>query len=194
MYFLHEWLINHALDVYKSKKFDTAGEGDWFFNTFGPGNTVEHKDRPFERFSDYEMLLAKLNDTDHNKFRLMHKGTPYYFLAWTAFDLHNFEKALFYMDAAISEDIRKDEQNWLDSPATQVLVLNKKVSQVAQRTVNHITEVLENELDRFNKISTTNNISLNDFLNQFVCVLLSNKANLYCTPFVKKDLSWNYDS
>lgn len=37
----------------------------------------------------------------------LHKGTPFYWLAWTAFVFHDYETAAFYIDAAVSEDLRR---------------------------------------------------------------------------------------
>jgi hypothetical protein len=33
--------------------------------------------------------------TDVDKYRKMHKGTPFGFLSWLAFDMRNYEKAMF---------------------------------------------------------------------------------------------------
>lgn len=54
----------------------------------------------------------------------MHKGTPYYFLAWTAFDIRDYERAVYYLDAALAEDIRLwPEEQWPNTPIGMVLTL-----------------------------------------------------------------------
>jgi hypothetical protein len=67
MYFYHEGLVNYALDVFRTSEFGTAQEGNRFFEVFAPGNTTSQADRPFERFSDYEELLVRLMEADHDK-------------------------------------------------------------------------------------------------------------------------------
>jgi hypothetical protein len=62
MYFYHDNLLNHALSIYSQFDFNDPAEGDRFFNTFSPGNTIYIKDRPYERFSDYEELLNHLRE------------------------------------------------------------------------------------------------------------------------------------
>lgn len=148
-------------------------DGDRFFEAFCPGNTIDIADRPFERFEDYEMLLQIIKMDDVTKYELIHKGTPFYFLAWTAFDLKNYEKAVFYMDAAISEDMRKDLVNWLNNPASQFLTLNHQGNQSAVRITKVLNDKVEQEIKRFNLISS-NHLNKNDFVEKFVKSLVGN--------------------
>ena len=90
MYFVSRSLLNHAVAVFQKLEINGPQDGDWFFETFGPGNVLYFTDRPYERFCDYEELLLALQENDPNKYRLIHKGTPFYYLSWTAFDLRNF--------------------------------------------------------------------------------------------------------
>jgi hypothetical protein len=57
-----------------------------------------------------------LREADAVKYRQIHKGIPFYFMSWLAFDLRNYEKALFYIDAGISEDVRKNPKGWQENP------------------------------------------------------------------------------
>ena len=156
MYFFHEGLVSHALEVFKATEFNTPGEGDRFFGTFGPGNLINVRDRPFERFSDYVELLDRLMQTDPVKYRRMHKGTPFGFLSWLAFDLRNYEKGLFYLDAAVSEDVRhaNPPDSWINNPGARVLTLDADPSNNwFRRTVDEVKRLLEHEFQRFNGIS-----------------------------------------
>lgn len=152
-------------------------DGDRFFEAYGPGNTIDIADRPFERFEDYEMLLGILKNDDPNKYDEIHKGTPFYFLAWTAFDLRNYEKAVFYMDSAILEDMRKDPYGWLNNPASQFLTINHSDNQAAVRIIRQLKEKIENEISRFNTISGKPKINTNDFVDKFVKNLVKQKEN-----------------
>ena len=141
------------------QKFDqlpqhpSSQQADTFFGTIGPGNIEERIDRPYERFHDYEMLLLKLQKHDPEKYKLIHKGTPFYFLAWTAFDMRNYEEALFYMDSAISEDKRKSPETWLEQQqAGRFLLLEAPEDQVAGRIASYLNEQFKDQIARFNKI------------------------------------------
>lgn len=173
MYFLTPSLLQHAIQVFRDLDLKGPADGDRFFETFGPGNLVLFADRPFERFHDYEALLAALQAEDPAKYEVIHKGTPYYFLAWTAFELRNHEKALFYMDAAVAEDIRKDPARWLEQPAAAFLTLQAPRAQVAARVAAEIQNSLDAQLDRFNAISGLAPLDRDAFVEEFVKPLLN---------------------
>lgn len=146
------------------------GDGDRFFEAYAPGNTIQVIEKPYERFEDYELLLSILNEDDQQKFLRIHKGTPYYFMGWLAFDLKNYERAVFYMDAAIAEDIRKDPVGWQNNPGNLFLTLSDN-SQVAERVTKHLREIVDKELLRFNAISNLSQVSLDNFIEKFIHVL-----------------------
>jgi hypothetical protein len=156
MYFFHEGLVSHIIETFKATDFKTAHQGDVFFGTFAPGNTVQAAERPFERFSDYEELLNRLMQADQVKYRRIHKGTPFGFMSWLAFDLGNYERGLFYLDAAISEDVRNavPSDTWINNPGARVLILDPDPANAwFKRTVDDVQRLLERELMRFNLIS-----------------------------------------
>jgi hypothetical protein len=159
MYFFHERLVQDALEHFKAGKFEDPQDGDDFFGTFAPGNTMDFPDRPYERFSDYEDLLIRLMKTDTEKYRTMHKGTPFGFLSWLAFDMRNYEKAMFYMDTGIAEDVRKhkDTSNatgWLGNPGPRFLMLDvDRGHRWFARTEDEVKKLLEQQRNRFNRVS-----------------------------------------
>ena len=61
MHFLTNPLVNLALQHFDHLDSDEPQNGDWFFETFGPGNLLNATDRPHERFQDYEQLLSLLH-------------------------------------------------------------------------------------------------------------------------------------
>jgi len=156
MYFFHELLINYALQVFKGTEFKTVQEEDQFFSVFAPGNMINSADRPFERFSDYEELMNRLLQADPAKYRRVHKGTPFGFMSWLAFDLENYEKGLFYLDAGISEDVRNAHppETWINNPGPRVLILDVDPANLwFKRTVDRVRQLLEQQLTRFNGVS-----------------------------------------
>jgi hypothetical protein len=175
MYFFHDALVNYALEVFPS--YLDSGNDDAFFGLFVPGNTRFFAERPFERFSDYQELLEKLMERYPEKYRRAHKGTPFYFLSWLAFDLQNYEKALFYIDAAISEDVRNNPNppdspaGWKTQPGARFLLLDP-VGQAAERTVLAVKDLLQHELRRFNSISHQQVLDIDTSWRSFVRNLL----------------------
>jgi hypothetical protein len=179
MYFFHERLVQYAVAYFQQMEFVTPADGDTFWGLFAPGNTIHFFDRPFERFSDYEEMLLRLRQADQAKYERMHKGTPFYFMSWLAFDLGNYEKALFYIDAAISEDVRKtqgtvDPNAWKGAPGAKFLLLEPQ-AEVAQRAIDRVRTALNRELARFNGVSGQSPLDL-DNIKQFVTRLIEDSA------------------
>lgn len=177
-----------AFEYYKSlalgSKEEEITKGDDFFHLFGPGNFLEIEDRPFERFNDYEFLLLMMLETDKDKYQKIHKGTPFYFLGWIAFDLRNYEKALFYMDAAMSEDIRNIPKKWRDNPAAKFLMLRDGENQVAQRVILEVRTALDTEIARFNSISGLPSFTLDQLVDGLLSILNTDKkARTLITAF-----------
>jgi hypothetical protein len=147
--------------------------GDLLFNIFGPGNTVNGPNRPFERFEQYEALLRLLRRHDQARYEKFHKGTAFWFLSWLAFDLRNYPKALFYMDAAISEDVRRAPDIWLKEPAGAFLTLAIEGEGPGQH-VSRLRQVINEHLARFNNLSGELPLTIDDVLSGFVTGLLEN--------------------
>jgi hypothetical protein len=177
MYFLTDSLLQHVLDQYDSLNLDKE-HGDEFFNIFGPGNLTKAKDRPHERFGDYENLLKSLQDRDKQKYKKIHKGTPFFFLSWLAFDLRNYEKALYYLDASILEDEKNaDPVGRKSLPSYNFLILSEDYERIPQRVVKEIREKLQNQLERFNKISNLSPIDIDNFILKFTKPLINDVSS-----------------
>lgn len=178
-YFITDGLLKYAREVYKRLIISGPEIGDWFFETFGPGNMINFLDRPYERFNDYELLLQILKEDNFDKYLEIHKGTPFYFLAWTAFGLKDFEKAVFYMDAAISEDRRKTPdrpiEDWIKDPAGQFLTLKEQGNQSAKEITLQLRTTIDKEFQRFNNISNLISLDISSFAEKFVMKMAENK-------------------
>ena len=151
--------------------------GDLFFQVHCPGNTVNIIDRPYERFLAYESLLEDLNKDNLSIYRIIHKGTPFYFLGWTAFLMGDYEKAVFYMDAAISEDMKNYPNDWQKMPAGESLILGDVEDQLAKVITLELIGQLEEQFVRFNNIPERNKkkgLTIKEFRDGFI------------TPFLKK--------
>ena len=141
-------------------------ESDLLFQHFGPGNIrsvseplMHLIDKPYERLVVYEHIMHELQVADHVKYAQIHKGTPYFFISWLAFTVKDFEKAIFYMDSAIAEDIQTTSLStnpnaWQTTPAAKFLLLDaNNIGMEARSIVNRITTEFEQQLTRFNSDS-----------------------------------------
>lgn len=167
--------INETLLAFEQLDINGSSTGDLFFETYGVPNTIELFNAPFERFVCYELLMQKLKETNSDKFSLIHKGTPYYFLAWTAFEIRNYGKAVFYMDLALGEDIRKV----ISTGKTQEDIAREALSNPggnlwkfvldgpAIRIIQQLREYVSKALIDF-QTRTSDEIKLDDFVNKFV--------------------------
>jgi hypothetical protein len=151
---------------------DEFKNGDLLFQQFGIGNTVENVDRPFEKITHYETLLSAFQRIDPVKYKNLHKGTPYYFLAWLYFDMHDYAKGMFYIDAAISED-SVHRFDWKNGVASQFYTLESK-NDFSKRTTDKIEELLTVQLGRYSSLNyVSKTIDKNDFVKNFVRVILN---------------------
>ena len=187
--------ISEALLFFSVNNFDNPEQGDLFFNSFGVGNNNSSWNK-YERFICYEELLKEIQTIDQNKYQKMHKGTAYYFLYWLAFELRLYEKAIFYLDGAVSEDIRKTikqakrehpeqmergddelrkfyEDIWSKNPAITDLCFKDGGTAVSVRL--RIYAILKEQIDRFNqlKINGVPNIDVSKWGDNIVIPLLS---------------------
>lgn len=190
MYPVGEIPIKDALYVFRNIVPSRDNNyGGRFFEIFSSGNTPKDIHMPYERFRDYEQLLRRLQEEDQEKYSEMHKGTPFYFLGWLGFDMGNYDRGLFYMDAALSEDIRNSRRKgrpneWKKQPAYIAIRLASGSSQpqVAQRVIKKIKLNLQGQLDRFNNEVTTSSeseeqITIEAFVNMFVSELVEKEFN-----------------
>jgi hypothetical protein len=145
---------------------------DKLFGDFGAGNMITGQHQPFERFEWYHGLLKLLFKRSREKYGKIHKGTPFFFLAWLSFDLRDYEKALTYLDAAISEDTRADPIGWRDRPGSRLLRLDPDPLHVGRRIIAVLRERLTEELGRFHG-ATGVSLKLTEFLDRVPSRLLA---------------------
>ncbi len=141
-------------------------ESNLFFGKYGVGNVLIGTSNPFDRMNAYESFLYILQTHNSKKFKIIHKGTPYYFIAWTAFQIKDFERALFYMDAAVSEDNRIQIQSL--TPSTAFFLLDSMPEASGSKSLHtSLFSTVSSSLKRFNTDSGVE-ITIEDFINKFV--------------------------
>jgi len=172
---LSEVLLLGAFDSIQTSPeisiIDSARQADCFFERFGVGNLYVGIDRPFERFRAYELLLGILAGHNKSKYKQIHKGIPYYFLGWTAFQIENYGKGIYYIDQAIAEDVKKSETQDMSiirqNPAVRSFLLDPQ----SNSTGVAMDLVLRGEMDATFQRFTSNSgadLDTNTFVEKFI--------------------------
>jgi hypothetical protein len=159
-------------------KITNAYESDKFFAKYGVGNAIAGVNNPFERQFAYEMLLQILLSLDPVKFQKIHKGTPYYFIGWTCYQYRDLAKAIFYMDAAVSEDLKILEvQNQVSTrPSLDFFLLNIHNEPNGLATHIELRNIIEKTL-KYYESNGGGAISVDNFRNNFIVDLLYSGPN-----------------
>jgi hypothetical protein len=102
----------------------------------------------------YEQVLAQIERVDSEKYARIHKGTPFYIMGWLAYEMKDYEKGVFYMDAALSEDIHNFLSKWQTLPAASFIFLEDANQEAAARDITVQMKIEVNaHLDRFSRES-----------------------------------------
>ena len=150
---------------------------DCLFEYYGPGNIFKRTSGPFRRCQAYEHLLEALCDADKEKYLRIHKGTPFYFLAWHNYDMGNYEKGIFYIDASYfrghqEKILMAGEMDLLACSYSYELLRNHPPTRIARHFINSI----QSRLNDFNSISNEPPLALDNFVKQFVEPLVEPEA------------------
>jgi len=126
------------------------GSGTEFFQTFNFGFLVQAR-QPAFAYTEIFRVLQECREADLQAFAQVHKGGPYYWLGLSAFLMRDFESAVFYMDAAAAEDLRRDPQA-TDTPAVLFLMLRgDHPSQAAKDLVEASQALIEGYISTYLK-------------------------------------------
>jgi hypothetical protein len=155
------------------KKINNHIDADRFFEKYGVGNKIIVTENPLERTAAYELLLYILNSYEEKQFSKIHKGTPYYFIAWTAYQSSFFEKALFYMDAAVSEDLKiYEKRGKKTTPSMSFFLLEENKESVGFFTLDvNNSSIFTKTLREFSSNSKLE-FKREDFIEMFVKPIL----------------------
>lgn len=178
LYFLDKLKVELAVRRFRAVDVNDPTSASIIFEGVVPGNNPVAKEMPYERFADYETLLLALYTEDPKRYKRLHKGTEFFYMAWLAYDMRNYEQAVYYMDAAISEDVRNFPHKWKTMPASWFFFLETPPESVMPRTVQLIREGLRKEIARFNSISQLRPISMRDIIDKFVKVTIDKKSTI----------------
>ena len=150
-------------------------EGKFFSDTrFFPGitylqdNGVKTVYQPHVSLNVYEEMLAHIKRVDPAKYGRMHKGTPFYFIGWLSYEMKDYEKGVFYMDAALSEDKTNLSSTWHTFPAAAFIFLDDTNLEAAAREITlQMKHEVKAHLDRFLRQSGIT-LELSSIIDKFI--------------------------
>jgi hypothetical protein len=148
---------NEMKAILQTIPIDPDEEGQFLGDLrFFPGRWYDPQTKkvvqPQESLRIYEQTLLQISRIDPTRYAKMHKGTPFYLMGWLAYEMKDYEKGVFYMDAALSEDAYNFPSKWMSLPAVAFIFLDDSNLDAAAR---EITAEIKNEVDfqltRFSK-------------------------------------------
>ncbi len=99
----------------------SAGKGTEFFQQFAFGFLVQHR-QPLFAYNEILRVLQECRAADDKAYKVIHKGGPYYWLGMAAYMFRDYESSVYFMDAAVSEDLRSNAAA-TDTPAMLFITL-----------------------------------------------------------------------
>ena len=123
--------------------------------------------QPQESLRRYEKILLQIARVEPIRYGRMHKGTPFYLMGWLAYEMKDYEKGVFYMDAALSEDVFNAPSKWMSLPAAAFIFLDdSNIDAAAHEITIEIRREVDSQLDRFSKQAGVN-IDTDTLINKF---------------------------
>jgi hypothetical protein len=173
-----------------------------FWNTFNPGPRELVKNRQFLQLRDRMFeLLRFCKSIDAEAFSRIHKGHPYYFIGITSYLLDDFQTAIYFFDASVTEDINFGADP-LDKPkpSTHFLMLEGEAdNQSAKELTKFAQTKVERALEYYTKIDKKSEISdltLDDLRKEFIYYALkaTDKPGLrtLVTAFITYCIEWDF--
>jgi len=96
-------------------------KGTEFFQQFGFGPLVKYR-QPLFAYNEILRVLQECRAADLAAYKEIHKGGPFYWLGMTAYMFRDIETSVYFMDAAVAEDLRSNPAA-IDTPAMLFITL-----------------------------------------------------------------------
>jgi hypothetical protein len=142
-------------------------------------------------------LLKKCKSLEPAIYETLLKGTPFYWLADAAFQVADYETAAFYVDAAVSEDIRFDQTD-MARPALLFFLIDSNVpAQAMQEKVGVLERIVQEAIDYYNSRTDAhqNRLGLDDIRGDFIKRAISpgnGHLRTLVTAFISFFLEWDH--
>lgn len=138
-------------------------------------------------------LLQKLKHLDPDAYTRIHKGVPFYFTAISSFFLHNYAEAVYFFDAAVSEDLQNDPG--ARTPAIMFLEMDGDPANQAARQLSQIAgEKLQAFVDQYNLLPAAIPTSIPEIRRKFLSRAVGDRQEwrTLATSLISFLLEWEY--
>lgn len=138
-------------------------------------------------------LLQKLKQLDPDAYARIHKGVPFYFTAISSFVLRNYAEAVYFFDAAVSEDLQNDPGE--RTPAIMFLEIDGDPKNQAARQLSRIAEKkLQVFVDQYNLLPAAIPTSIPEIRRKFLSRAWGDRQEwrTLATSLISFLLEWEY--
>jgi hypothetical protein len=133
-----------------------------FFARFGLQHLIR-AEQFFQALDRGEEILHLCHRLNQDLYAKMHKGLMFYFMGVAAYRIHAYASAIYYIDSAVSEDLKNEPDNY-NSPSRLFLRLEgEKDEQAAKAVVQDAQQRIEKLTSHYNDLvdaSTSKNLKL----------------------------------
>lgn len=151
----------------QTANFNVKKQGKFFDAIHGQFINLFYAGRYFEYINLWENILACLQRIDSQLYNNIQKGTPYYFCGVACFKAEDYQRAVFYFDAALIED-KNRSTGWKKLPAALFLTLNtRNKKQFAFDLTCHTADLMKETLKEF-RVASQDNYSLKNLRKYFL--------------------------
>ena len=188
--------LNNFTSQYWTDKWFKYKNFDKVLQSFFCKNEIYLR-HPWEVIGIYKTLLKYLKRQNSDRYKQVHKGTPFFWIGWNSFLLKNYDQAIFYLDAALAEDKKNHPSHvWPTSGAAMFFKLQTPKFRIyydrGYVIAPELYDIVNRELNRFNS-KHGNNLSINHFIDSFVTKILKEDntaviTTLYAFIFQKDDI------
>ena len=144
-------------------------------------------------------LLRLCNDIDPSTYDVIHKGHPFFFIGISSFRLRDYQTAISFFDAALSEDLKledgKERPSVLfftlkgDNPNNAAQVDTKLVQSNVKISINHYNELISQS-------EKNNKSDIDQFRENFIYYILDNYQDAglrtLLTAFITFLVEWEF--
>ena len=146
--FVNEQELSEMLSALPSDDPNAASD---FFVRFGLAQ-LYNEGAFFQALERGHKILHLLNQLNTEKYSEIHKGYIFYFMGMAAYRLHDFQSAVYYIDAPLSEDRKNFPEDHHTPPHLFLRLEGEDERQAAQSLTRGAQATVEEYLNLYNDI------------------------------------------
>jgi hypothetical protein len=137
---------------------DASAASDFFVRFgFGP---LYHQEKYYETLERGHQILHLVARLDPEKYNGMHKGYAFYWMGMAAYRIHDYQTAIYYIDATLSEDIKNFPGDTNTPPHLFLRLEGDDPKQAAQEIVKGAQGSIEEYATLYNQVLAKNELEL----------------------------------